>query len=99
MKHMENPIVVTRHPALVAYLTEIGMVPPGTTPIPHVADPAQIRGRNVIGVLPLHLAALAASVTEIPLNAPLELRGSELSLQQVREFAGPPRTFVVRAQS
>lgn len=55
-----------------------------------------VRGQDVIGVLPMSLASYAKTVTEIPMNIPPELRGKELTLSQVREFAGPPETFVVQ---
>ena len=83
-----RPVVVTRHPALVEYLTELGVVPAGTEVVAH-ATAEQVRGRHVFGVLPLHLAAEAASVTEVTLHVPAELRGVELTLEQVRQFAGP----------
>ena len=83
-----SPVVVTRHPALVEYLTELGVVPAGTEVVTH-ATAEQVRGRHVFGVLPLHLAAEAASVTEVTLHVPAELRGVELTLEQVRQFAGP----------
>ena len=83
-----RPVVVTRHPALVEYLTELGVVPAGTEVVTH-ATAEQVRGRHVFGVLPLHLAAEAASVTEVTLWVPAELRGVELTLEQVRQFAGP----------
>lgn len=83
-----RPVVVTRHPALVEYLTELGVVPAGTEVVTH-ATAEQVRGRHVFGVLPLHLAAEAASVTEVTLHVPAELRGVELTLEQVRQFAGP----------
>lgn len=83
-----RPVVVTRHSALVEYLTELGVVPTGAEVVTH-ATAEQVRGRHVFGVLPLHLAAEAASVTEVTLRVPAELRGVELTLEQVRQFAGP----------
>lgn len=87
-READSPVVVTRHPALVEYLTELGVVPAGTEVVAH-ATAEQVRGRHVFGVLPLHLAAEAASVTEVPLHVPAELRGVELTLEQVRQFSGP----------
>lgn len=89
-----RPVVVTRHPALVEYLTELGVVPAGTEVVAH-ATAEQVRGRHVFGVLPLHLAAEARRVTEVPLHVPAELRGVELTLAQVRQFAGPLTSYVV----
>ena len=91
---MENQVVVTRHPALVEYLREEGVIDETTEIIEH-ASPDDVRGRHVIGVLPHHLSAEAASVTEVPLNLPPELRGQELTVEQVRQYAGEPCTYVV----
>jgi putative CRISPR-associated protein (TIGR02620 family) len=90
-------IVITRHPALVQYLTEAGIVPAGATCISH-ADASDVAGKHVIGVLPMRLAALAASVTEVPLDIPAELRGHELTLEQVRQYAGEPVRYVIRTE-
>ena len=89
-------IIVTRHPALVEYLREVGIVEGKNVQVlSHVDSPELIRGKHVIGVLPLRLAALAATITEIPLELPAEMRGRELTLEQVRQFAGQPVEYVV----
>lgn len=85
-------VVVTRHPALVEYLREIGVK---IEKVIDRATPEEVRGRHVYGVLPLHLAAEARLVTTVPLDVPAELRGQELTLEQVRQFAGAPRTYEV----
>ena len=87
-------VVVTRHSGLVWYLIEIGLISEGASVLSH-ATPDDVRGRHVIGVLPLRLAALAALVTEVPLDIPPELRGVELTLEQVRQYAGEPVTYIV----
>ena len=95
MEEMKKRIlVVTRHPALVEYLREQGIISGSVEVISH-ATPEQVEGRHVIGVLPLHLAAVAKSVTVVPLNVPAELRGQELNLEQVRKYAGPVTTYKV----
>ena len=88
-------LVVTRHPALVELLLERGLIKDGSYElIPH-ATPEDVAGKDVIGVLPMALAALANTITEVPLMVPPELRGQELSLDQVSEFAGAPVTYKV----
>lgn len=87
-------IIVTRHPGLVEYLREIGLADESTQVVAH-ATPEVVKGRHVCGVLPHSLSCLTASFTEIPLTLPQELRGAELSLAQVREFAGSPVTYRV----
>jgi putative CRISPR-associated protein (TIGR02620 family) len=88
-------VIVTRHPALVQYLHEIGLTTGAETVLSHVSE-ADVTGRVVIGVLPLHLAAVAERVIEVPLSVPPELRGVELTLEQVRQHAGTPVAYSVR---
>ena len=87
-------IVVTRHPALVALLRERGIISDDVTVIAH-ATPDQVRGQHVIGVMPLSLAALAASVTEVPLALTPDDRGRELDITRLRQIAGEPVTYRV----
>lgn len=87
-------VVITRHPALVALLEERGIIPAGTPVISH-ATPDDVRDRDVIGVLPLSLAALANSVTEIPLRLTEDMRNRELTLEELRAVAGDAVTYRV----
>ena len=92
-----DTIVITRHPALVDLLRERGIIT-GEEPVIEHATADDVRGRHVIGVLPLSLAAEAASITEVPLSLAPEDRGQELGLDRLREIAGAARTYVVREQ-
>ena len=91
-------IVVTRHKSLVEYLRQEGIIDDNCTVIEH-ASPAEVRGQHVVGVVPLRLAALAASVTEIPLDIPAELRGTELGIEDIRRYAGKHVTYRVEEMS
>ncbi len=93
-----RPIVITRHAALVAYLRERGIVDADVDVVPHCDDPEMLRGRVVIGPIPMHLAAIARSVVHVPMGIPPELRGVELTLEQVRQYAGPPEEYAVLPQ-
>ena len=109
-----SELVVTRHPALVDYLREEGIIPArrdefadylqnqGIIPVSYDevevishATEDDVAGRDVIGVLPLRLAAEAKSITEVPMNVPPELRGQELTIDQIREYAGSATTYRV----
>lgn len=90
-----STVVVTRHSALIELLKEMGLVDDGVQVIAH-ATADDVRGRHVIGVLPLSLAVEAAMVTEIPLDIPQELRGKELTIEQLRLYSSDSRTYVVR---
>ena len=90
---------MTRHPALVELLHERGIVGADVPVVAHVqAD--DIRGKDVVGVLPSHLAAEAATVTEIPLALELEdrkaLQHGDLGLERMRTIAGPAVTYRTR---
>ena len=87
-------IVVTRHPALVEYLIQQGLVQKDVEVVSH-AKPEEVAGKDVIGVLPLRLAVLARTVTEVPMDIPPEMRGKELTLAQVEKFAGPAVRYAV----
>ena len=89
-----KPLVVTRHKGLVDFIRAEGIIGEDAEVAEH-ATPAMVRGRNVIGVLPLDLAAEAASVTVIPLALTPDLRGRDLSEAEVRRIAGAPRKFTV----
>lgn len=88
-------LVVTRHPGLVEYLRELGLATDKVQVVSH-ATPEAVTGKNVCGVLPHNLSCLCESFTEVPLNLPAELRGVELTLEQVRLYAGKPVTYVVK---
>lgn len=90
-----DTIIITRHAALVELLVERGIAASDTPVIAH-ATPDDVRNRHVIGVLPLALAALAATVTEIPLALTPDLRGKELDIETLRRIAGEPATYIVR---
>lgn len=90
-------IVVTRHPSYVEHLVNIGLIEPGCEVVGH-ATAETVGGKHVItSGLPLHLAARAAKLTTVPLFLPAELRGKELSLEEVEQFAQPPSSYVVSA--
>lgn len=87
-------IVVTRHTGLVEFLVERGVLDSNIPVVAH-ATAATITGKNVLGVLPLHLAALAASVTEATLNLTPDQRGKELDIEEMRKAFQGFTTYVV----
>ena len=86
--------VVTRHPALVDLLRERGIVSQDVKVLGHVTTD-DVRGKNIVGVLPLSLAAEANYVGEIPLALTPELRGKELDLETLRKIAGELQVYKV----
>ncbi len=101
---MSATIIVTRHVPLVDLLRERhpDLLRGEVRVLAHVSDPDEIRGQHVIGVLPLHLASVCASVTEVPLALTPADRGTmaagDLPLTRLREIAGAPVRYVVRTE-
>jgi len=94
---MNERVIVTRHPALVEFLKHLGLADDQTKIINH-ANPKDIQGKDIYGVLPHKLSALCNTYTEVTINVPQELRGQELDLEQIRQYtAGEIVTYKVTA--
>ena len=87
-------IVVTRHRGLVAWLIEKKLINKDTRIIAH-AEPSDLKGKHVIGVLPYRLSVHAEKYTEIQLRLPSDKRNTELSLEDVKWYAKDYRTYIV----
>ena len=94
MEIKSSQLVITRHPALVEYLKEIKLVDADVEVIEH-ASPEMVKDRCVYGVLPHSLSCLTKSFTEVPLVLPSELRGQELTIEDIRKYAKEPVTYIV----
>ena len=91
-------VIVTRHPALLQYLQKQGLVPADTPVLAHASE-ADVQGKHVIGVLPMRLASVTAKLTEVSMTVPAELRGQELSLEQIEALNPTLTTYVVRREA
>lgn len=93
---MSNKLVVTRHPVLLQYLKDKGYVPQDVAHIPH-ADIRDVEGKHVFGILPLWLASHCDKLTEVQLRLPRDKRGSELTMEDMHNFAKSPlRTYEIK---
>lgn len=88
--------VVTRHKALVSYLLDKDIIKEGEFKLIEHADYQEVQGQDVIGVLPLQLSAYAKSITEVPLKLTPEMRGKELTFEEVEKIAEKPVKYIVR---
>ena len=88
--------VITRHKALLAYLLDKDIIKEGEYKLIEHADYKDVEGQDVIGVLPLQLASYAKSVTEVPLKLTPEMRGKELTFEEVEKIAEKPVQYIVR---
>lgn len=87
-------VIITRHKALVDYLIEKNIISKKTKTIEH-ATIEDIKDKHVIGILPLNLACYTSKITIIPLTIPFELRGKELTLNDIKKYAGKIETYNV----
>ena len=92
----KNQPVITRHKALVDYLLDKDIIKEGEYKLIEHADYKDVEGQDVIGVLPLQLASYAKSVTEVPLKLTPEMRGKELTFEEVEKVAEKPVQYIVR---
>lgn len=88
---MNDTIIVSRHAGAVEWLRRQGIV----GEVIASADAETVRGRHVIGNLPMTLAAEAASVTIISMTVPPEARGRDLTPEEMDEFGAKLKKFKV----
>ena len=86
-------VLVTRHEALVEYFKELGIK--FDKVISHATE-EDVRGNDVYGVLPLRLASFTNTVTSIDMNIPAEMRGKELSLEDIEKYFTGMSTYKVK---
>lgn len=92
---MTKKVIISRHAGAVEWLEQLGI----TGDVISHATPEDVQGKDVIGNLPLHLAALAKSVTVIGLpDLDPELRGQDLTPEQMDEAGANLTRYVVRQQ-
>ncbi|MCA1997364.1 MAG: hypothetical protein LDL56_09070 [Armatimonadetes bacterium] len=75
-------LIVTRHQGLVDLAKRMGLATDGCPVLAH-ATADDVRGKVVLGVLPLHLAAEAQAVVSVDLDLPQHLRGSDLAAEEM----------------
>ena len=89
---LDETIIVTRHAGLVEWLAERGI----TGRVISQATPADVRGKRVVGVLPLHLAAEAAEVVTVDMpGLKPEQRGQDLSPEQMDAAGAALSVYIV----
>ena len=89
---MTDTIIVTRHQGLVEWLKTRGI----TGDVIPSAKAEDVRGKRVVGALPLYLAAEADSVVAVEYFCPPELRGQDLSAAQLDELGAKLSEFKVQ---
>jgi len=59
------------------------------------ATPDDVRGKHVIGAVPLYLASLANRVTTVDYTCPMEMRGKDLTADQLDELKAKLNSYIV----
>lgn len=95
LKVIANALVVTRHAALVEYLLQEGVIVEGNYTLVDHATPEVVKDKDVIGVLPHSLSCLTTSFTEVAMKIPAEMRGMELTLEDMNAYAGDISTYII----
>lgn len=93
-EEQDKMLVVTRHKALADLLREKGIISGDCDYMEH-AGVDDVQGRDVVGNLPLHLAARCHTITSVAMSVPLEMRGRELTLDELREVYRGVHTYRV----
>ena len=94
MRRTSIPLIVTRHQGAVAWLEAQGIT--GEV-ISHVASADEVRGRVVIGALPLHLASEAEKIGSIDMpGLRPDQRGQDLTPVDMDAAGATLRWYAVR---
>lgn len=78
-------LVVTRHKNLKEFLINKGLITVVTPSITH-ATMGDVLKKNVVGNLPMHLAAHTNAIMSLTINVPLDKRGTELSVEELEMY-------------
>ena len=90
----DNKVFVGRHEALYEYCREIGLIGHNTPAIFNRCNISHIKDKDVVGILPLEMAAFTRTYTEIRLTCHVE-PGIELTLEDIRLGAKPARKYKI----
>ena len=80
-------VVVSRHDAFVEFLKSFGILHGNEKVISHVSSPDEIAGKIVISSgMPLWLSAMAKCMVVVSMDIPFQMRGKELSVDDMKRF-------------
>lgn len=97
MSDVEDIVIVSRHPAAIQFVKEhlsARGIDADRVPVLASATDADVRGRDVYGNLPMHLAAVAWTVWVIEFDVPP--RGQEYTIDDMWKAGARLRSYTVR---
>lgn len=95
--NLEDIVIVSRHQAAIQFVKEhlsARGIDADKVPVIAQATDADVRGRDVYGNLPMHLAAVAWTVWVIEFDVPP--RGQEYTLDDMKQAGARLRSYTVR---
>ena len=87
-------IIVSRHPAQVAYIRSLGY----SGVVREHVTASDVEGKIVIGNLPMNLASLCVRVGCADMKIPADKRGCELTLAEVKEYSNGVVWYTVKRE-
>lgn len=88
-------IIVTKHKSIIPFLIKKKYITGDEEILTNVTI-TDIKGRHVIGTLPLRLVCYAGKYTPIRLNIPSLERGKRFSPEEIEKYILPLKTYKVR---
>lgn len=79
-------IVITRHEDTIRLLKEKGIITENDTILDHVDNIEQIKGKTVLGTLPIDLASYCEKILFTKWDIPLEARGRDWTYEETKKF-------------
>lgn len=79
-------IVICRHEYTLSLLKEKGIIKDGDIILDHIDNIEQIKGKDVLGTLPIDLAEKCKSILFIKWDIPLEARGREWTKEETYKY-------------
>ena len=84
MKKIET-LIISRHAGAMGWIQKHHPEFAECELITH-ASPEILKGKRVIGILPIQLAVLATEFWNLSLNVPANMRGKELTIEDMEKF-------------
>nr|BDI55091.1 MAG: CRISPR-Cas system-associated protein Csx16 [uncultured archaeon] len=82
---MSEIIIVSRHAGAINWLKKHYPKFSNLKHLTHISE-EEIKDRIIIGTLPVNLAVLAKEYWHLSMNVPLEMRGKELTVEDMENF-------------
>lgn len=90
-----SKIVVTKYQTVYDFLVEKEIIPEGTEMVSYI-NPKYAEGKEIYGMVPMSIAALAESYTEVKIAFNNKANPEDLSVQELERLIKYVTTFTVK---